>query len=1110
MRNRFLSALTLALTLFSCQPPTPACAAAFTVADNYAPLRYTATASQTTFSVTWPFEQEEDLVVKVDAGATGTFATKTLATDYTTTGESTTNGGTVVFGTGLSAGDIVVITRDSGVTDGTDFGASVTTSALNLRFDQYALALQEVESDVEKRALMLPETEPFATVSPALPSASASAGKLLAYKSDGSGFEAVTSSLNGSSPTTVAGGTYASPGTPIVLRNGSTATREAVTLNTGECTYDTDRNAIYCGDGATAGGLPVGMDVFNVESYGVDCAAGTDDYAGMAAAIDAAEANSGGVIYTSAGCIVDLAVQTQDTPIFTLSSDDLTFWSYGATFKVSATASTAPSTLINEQFNGFVFKAIAKTGVTFLGGTFDGDRDNATQDPRYGFAICIACEGTTVRDMFFKNCQNDRGAFTYDDYDNDTAYAGKTKHFTFENNRVDQCANGFRSRGAFEYTKILNNKFTHLDLAMYDTNLGPAIADPYGTVVTVRGIGVVGFSSNLSYETAGPCIGLQISGNEILGSSWGIELYNGNNTNGDDPSEFRDVTLTNNRLWTTSGFNTNYMNNVVLSGNTWRGLTDIEYAAYGGRRYQYGGSDPTSAERAVEGTIAVAGTSGEFTCSIASELSVEDLVSVSGTAGGTGSITGYSDYTNYRVSAVDVNDAATTFTLTDPDGNAIVTTAGTLSGLTFRIVRVSFGIFLEGTPTYDMVVSDNVIDGGWRPNASNGSKTGVAIGWNSAAVPGKPNGLVVANNIFHNLYLGLQLSQVENATISGNYFDNNRTNIASLADSSTARVADASMTWAQNSLIGNVLITAEDGDAANTSLQGDWTISGNTFIGQESMLSGQPLLTLKGFETTGTPSADADLSNFIITGNTFKRFQYSAISDSSTTSAETINVWVDGNFFDSEDASPSSLQSAYKVRRNTTVDKTVRFGRNTIRNIFNPITVTDEANGGLTEDYNFGTWDADSNMTRAIADHVGSTGFTNSPPVVGFGPNRRYQLLNLADGLTATGLLPASSEIHGVSVKVTGDASGTSVTSLKVGDGSTADLWGKVVGLSANSDNSDISDGTNGWSATARYFTGDAGGDVVIGGNGGTPTAGVVAIMVDYTKMLGDLPGSAD
>lgn len=76
--------------------------------------------------------------------------------------------------------------------------------------------------------------------------------------------------------------------------------------------------------------------------------------------------------------------------------------------------------------------------------------------------------------------------------------------------------------------------------------------------------------------------------------------------------------------------------------------------------------------------VAISGTAGQFTCTC-SGLSVGMTMTISGTYGGTGSITGYVNPTSYLVSAV----GSGTFTLSNPSGAAIVTTSGTPSGLTY-------------------------------------------------------------------------------------------------------------------------------------------------------------------------------------------------------------------------------------------------------------------------------------------------------------------------------------------------------------------------------------------------------------------------------------------
>jgi hypothetical protein len=81
--------------------------------------------------------------------------------------------------------------------------------------------------------------------------------------------------------------------------------------------------------------------------------------------------------------------------------------------------------------------------------------------------------------------------------------------------------------------------------------------------------------------------------------------------------------------------------------------------------------------------VVIAGTGGQFTCT-ATTIAVGNLIAISGTFGGTGSITGYSDPTTYKVSAITGSGSSVTgFTLTTTGDSAIVTTAGTPTGLTY-------------------------------------------------------------------------------------------------------------------------------------------------------------------------------------------------------------------------------------------------------------------------------------------------------------------------------------------------------------------------------------------------------------------------------------------
>ena len=81
--------------------------------------------------------------------------------------------------------------------------------------------------------------------------------------------------------------------------------------------------------------------------------------------------------------------------------------------------------------------------------------------------------------------------------------------------------------------------------------------------------------------------------------------------------------------------------------------------------------------------VAISGTAGQFTCT-ATTLVVGSRITITGTLGGTGTITGYTTGTQYQVSAITGSGSSVTgFTLTTTSDVAIVTTAGTPTGLTY-------------------------------------------------------------------------------------------------------------------------------------------------------------------------------------------------------------------------------------------------------------------------------------------------------------------------------------------------------------------------------------------------------------------------------------------
>jgi hypothetical protein len=108
------------------------------------------------------------------------------------------------------------------------------------------------------------------------------------------------------------------------------------------------------------------------------------------------------------------------------------------------------------------------------------------------------------------------------------------------------------------------------------------------------------------------------------------------------------------------------------------GYNNPTLTVYRGQTYTF-----NMAGGVLNGTVAISGTGGQFTCG-ASSLAVNDLIRITGTLGGTGAITSYATGNVYKVSAITGSGSNVTgFTLTTTADSAITTTAGTLTGLTY-------------------------------------------------------------------------------------------------------------------------------------------------------------------------------------------------------------------------------------------------------------------------------------------------------------------------------------------------------------------------------------------------------------------------------------------
>lgn len=190
MLKRTAHAILAALILAGCSASFPPPASAeFTVADNYRPLRYAATNGQTTFSVTWPFENKADLRVYTNEDEIG-WVLMTLDSAYTVTGAGNTAGGSVIFGDALDDTYEVVILRDDGIDRTVDF-TSLTPAGVNLHLDRQTMQLQQVEDVALNRAIQLPKEDDYSgnNITTVLPSIIGNGGKAIVALDDESGVD---------------------------------------------------------------------------------------------------------------------------------------------------------------------------------------------------------------------------------------------------------------------------------------------------------------------------------------------------------------------------------------------------------------------------------------------------------------------------------------------------------------------------------------------------------------------------------------------------------------------------------------------------------------------------------------------------------------------------------------------------------------------------------------------------------------------------------------------------------------------------------------------------------------------------------------------------------
>ena len=116
--------------------------------------------------------------------------------------------------------------------------------------------------------------------------------------------------------------------------------------------------------------------------------------------------------------------------------------------------------------------------------------------------------------------------------------------------------------------------------------------------------------------------------------------------------------------------------------------------------------------------VAITGTGGQISYTSQTGLVSGQRMTISGTLGGTGTITGYSNPTTYILTAV----TATTATLTTTAGAAVVTTAGTPTGLTYTLGVAPQAMTVSGYDYYGQPMTEVITSSAAISTAVNGKK----------------------------------------------------------------------------------------------------------------------------------------------------------------------------------------------------------------------------------------------------------------------------------------------------------------------------------------------------------------------------------------------------
>ncbi len=272
-------------------------------ANNTPRVSYTATSSQTAFTIPFEFFNITDLKVYKNTALMTFNSSASTNTTYKVTGTSSTtdsayefgDGGTVTFGSGLTSGDIVVIVRETPIERTSDFAVNGTfdVTALNTQQDKFTSMIADVNQQ-SSRSLKLYD---YDTVSATtfIPVKATRANKILSFDTNGN----VSVSTQ-----PLAGGVTVSS-----LSAGATAT----------ASYNSSTGVLALGIPAGATGAQG-----NPGSDGADGADGTGTFNDFTITDGSTSQTitNGNTLTFTAGANMQVAVSATDTVTITNTADD--------------------------------------------------------------------------------------------------------------------------------------------------------------------------------------------------------------------------------------------------------------------------------------------------------------------------------------------------------------------------------------------------------------------------------------------------------------------------------------------------------------------------------------------------------------------------------------------------------------------------------------------------------------------------------------------------------------------------------------------------------------------------------------------------------------------